>query len=407
MNVFDILEERGFIEQITHEQEVKDLLKNERVTFYIGFDPTADSLHVGHFIQVMVMKHMQNAGHRPIALIGGGTAKIGDPSGKTDMRKMLTPEQIDVNGEAIKKQLQSYLTLDGVNGFTENNATWLDNLNYVQFIREIGSKFSVNRMLSAECFKQRLASGLSFLEFNYMIMQGYDFLELYRRHNCKLQLGGNDQWSNIIAGSELIRKADQGQAYGLTFKLLTTSEGMKMGKTVSGALWIDPEKTSPYEMFQYFRNVADSDVINCIKLLTFVPMEEIREMEKLEGADLNMVKERLAFEFTSIVHGKEEARKSLEAAKALFVGGGDESNMPTTEMPASKFEVEVPFLDILIEVGLIASKGEGKRLIGQNGISLNDEKVNDFAITLTSSNFKDGEIKIKKGKKVFHKIKLV
>lgn len=407
MNVFDILEERGFIEQITHEQEVKDLLKNERVTFYIGFDPTADSLHVGHFIQVMVMKHMQNAGHRPIALIGGGTAKIGDPSGKTDMRKMLTAEQIDVNGEAIKKQLESYLTLDGVNGFTENNATWLDNLNYVQFIREIGSKFSVNRMLSAECFKQRLESGLSFLEFNYMIMQGYDFLELYRRHNCKLQLGGNDQWSNIIAGSELIRKADQGQAYGLTFKLLTTSEGMKMGKTVSGALWIDPEKTSPYEMFQYFRNVADSDVINCIKLLTFIPMEEIREMEKLEGADLNMVKERLAFEFTSIVHGEEEARKSLEAAKALFVGGGDESNMPTTEMPASKFDEEVPFLDILIEVGLIASKGEGKRLIGQNGISLNDEKVKDFAITLTSSNFKDGEIKIKKGKKIFHKIKLV
>jgi len=407
MNVFDILEERGFIEQITHEQEVKDLLKNERVTFYIGFDPTADSLHVGHFIQVMVMKHMQNAGHRPIALVGGGTAKIGDPSGKTDMRKMLTPEQIDENGEAIKKQLEKYLTLDGVNGFTENNATWLDNLNYVQFIREIGSKFSVNRMLSAECFKQRLESGLSFLEFNYMIMQGYDFLELYRRHNCKLQLGGNDQWSNIIAGSELIRKSDQGQAYGLTFKLLTTSEGKKMGKTESGALWIDPAKTSPYEMFQYFRNVADSDVINCIKLLTFIPMPEIREMEKLEGADLNMIKERLAFEFTSIVHGEEEARKSLEAAKALFVGGGDESNMPTTEMPASKFEAEVPFLDILIEVGLIASKGEGKRLISQNGISLNDEKVKDFAITLTSSNFIDSEIKIRKGKKIFHKIKLL
>lgn len=407
MNVFDILEERGFIEQITHEEEVKDLLKNERVTFYIGFDPTADSLHVGHFIQVMVMKHMQNAGHRPIALVGGGTAKIGDPSGKTDMRKMLTPEQIDENGEAIKKQLQRYLTLDGVNGFTENNATWLDNLNYVQFIREIGSKFSVNRMLSAECFKQRLASGLSFLEFNYMIMQGYDFLELYRRHNCKLQLGGNDQWSNIIAGAELIRKSDQGQAYGLTFKLLTTSEGKKMGKTESGALWIDPEKTSPYEMFQYFRNVADSDVINCIKLLTFIPMDEIREMEKLEGADLNQVKERLAFEFTSIVHGEEEAKKALDAAKALFVGGGDESNMPTTEMSAAKFDQAVAFLDILIDIELIASKGEGKRLIKQNGISLNDEKVKDFAIELTAADFIDGEIKIKKGKKIFHKVKLV
>lgn len=407
MNVFDILEERGFVEQITHEQEVKDLLKNEKVTFYIGFDPTADSLHVGHFIQVMVMKHMQNAGHRPIALVGGGTAKIGDPSGKTDMRKMLTPQQIDENGEAIKKQLEKYLVLDGVNGFAENNASWLDNLNYVQFIREIGSKFSVNRMLSAECFKQRLEKGLSFLEFNYMIMQGYDFLELYRRHNCKLQLGGNDQWSNIIAGAELIRKSDQGQAYGLTFKLLTTSEGKKMGKTESGALWIDPEKTSPYEMFQYFRNVSDLDVINCIKLLTFIPMDEIREMEKLEGADLNKVKERLAFEFTSIVHGEQEATKALEAAKALFVGGGDESNMPTTEMQASKFNEEVPFLDVLLEVGLIASKGEGKRLISQNGIAINDEKVKDFAINLTSSDFVNGEIKIKKGKKVFHKIKLV
>lgn len=407
MNVFDILEERGFVEQITHEEEVKDLLKNERVTFYIGFDPTADSLHVGHFIQVMVMKHMQNAGHKPIALVGGGTAKIGDPSGKTDMRKMLTPEQIEKNGDSIRKQLEKYLTLDGVNGFVENNATWLDNLNYVQFIREIGSKFSVNRMLSAECFKQRLESGLSFLEFNYMIMQGYDFLELYRRHNCKLQLGGNDQWSNIIAGSELIRKSDQGQAYGLTFKLLTTSEGKKMGKTESGALWIDPEKTSPYEMFQYFRNVADSDVINCIKLLTFIPMDEIREMEKLEGADLNQVKERLAFEFTSIVHGEQEAKKSLEAAKALFAGGGDESNMPTTEMSISKFDESVLFLDLLIEVGLIASKGEGKRLIAQNGISLNDEKVTDIALELSSSDFINGEIKIKKGKKIFHKIKLV
>ncbi|BEP27883.1 tyrosine--tRNA ligase [Helicovermis profundi] len=406
-NVFDVLSERGFIEQITHEDEVKELFQNERVNFYIGFDPTADSLHVGHFIQVMVMMHMQKAGHRPIALVGGGTAKVGDPTGKTDMRKMLTPEKIKENGHKIGKQLEKYLNLNNEDGFIANNATWLDNLNYIEFLREIGSRFSVNRMLAAECFKQRLEKGLSFLEFNYMIMQGYDFLELNRRYNCKMQLGGNDQWSNIIAGVELIRKKDQKQVYGLTFKLLTTSEGKKMGKTEKGALWIDPEKTSPYEFFQYFRNVEDADVINCTKLLTFIPMEEIREMEKLEGADLNPIKERMAFEVTKIVHGEEEARKSLEAAKALFAGNGDESSMPKVEIAKEEFNEGMPLLDLLLKADLIASKGEGKRLIKQNGISLDGEKVKDFAINITREDFKGDSLKIRKGKKVFKKIILI
>ena len=404
MNVFEILKERGFIEQITHEEEVKALLEKESVKFYIGFDPTADSLHVGHFIQVIVMMHMQRAGHVPIALIGGGTAKVGDPSGKTDMRKMLTNETIEENGTKMLNQMRKYITLDGEKGIPANNADWLDNLNYVQFLREVGSKFNVNKMLQAECFKQRMESGLSFLEFNYMIMQGYDFLELNRRHDCKMQLGCNDQWSNIIAGVNLVRKSDQKEVYGLTFKLLTTSAGIKMGKTEKGAVWINPEKTTPYEMFQYFRNVDDADVENCLSLLTFLPMDEVRRLGALEGAEINKAKEILAFEFTKLVHGEEEAKKALEATKALFAGGGVSDNVPSTEFDKALFEEGKELLEVMVELGLLKSKGEGKRLIQQNGVSLNDKKVAEPFYKLTMADFEDGSAMIKKGKKVYHKI---
>lgn len=404
-NVFDILQERGFVEQITHEAEVKELLGKESVTFYIGFDPTADSLHLGHFIQVMVMKHMQAAGHKPIALIGEGTAKVGDPTGKTDMRQMLGNNTLKDNGEAIKRQLEKYLVLDGEKGFTANNADWLDNLNYIEFLREIGSKFSVNRMLQAECFKQRMESGLTFLEFNYMIMQGYDFLELNRRFDCKMQLGGNDQWSNIIAGVELTRKMEQKQVFGLTFKLLTTSTGVKMGKTVAGALWIDPEKTSPFEMFQYLRNVEDADVENCLALLTFLPMDEVRRLGALEGAEINKAKETLAFEFVKILHGEEEAQKALEAAKALFKGGADMSNVPTSELPKADFEGEgMGILDLLNAVGLAPSRSEARRNVQQGGVAINGEKVTSIDHKITVEDFGDDGVLIKKGKKKFHRV---
>lgn len=405
-NVYDVLLERGYIEQITHEEEVKELLAKERVPFYIGFDPTADSLHLGHFIQIMVMMHMQKFGHKPIALVGGGTAKIGDPSGKTDMRKMLTPEDIEFNGKMLKKQMEKYLVLDGENGYVANNADWLDQLSYIPFIREIGSKFSVNRMLTAECFKQRLEKGLSFLEFNYMIMQSYDFLELERRFDCKMQLGGNDQWSNIIAGVDLVRRMDNKQVYGLTFKLLLTSDGKKMGKTEKGAVWIDPDKTSPYELFQYLRNIEDADVENCLRLLTFLPMDEVRRLGALGGSEINHAKEVLAFEFTKIVHGEDEAQKALDAAKALFAGGSNSESIPTTEMNRSTFEEGIALLDLLMEIGLIPSKGEGKRLVQQNGISVQEVVVADFAKVINLEDFVDGNLMIRKGKKVFHRIQL-
>ncbi|MCD4711856.1 MAG: tyrosine--tRNA ligase [Clostridiales bacterium] len=405
-NVYDTLLERGYIEQITHEEEVKELLAKESVTFYIGFDPTADSLHLGHFIQIMVMMHMQRAGHKPIALIGGGTAKVGDPSGKTDMRKMLTPEDIDSNGECLKKQMENYLTLDGKDGYVSNNAQWLDELKYIPFLREIGSKFSVNRMLSAECFKQRLEKGLSFLEFNYMIMQAYDFLELNRQFGCTMQLGGNDQWSNIIAGVDLVRRMESKQVYGLTFKLLLTSDGKKMGKTESGAIWMDPEKTTPYELFQYLRNIEDADVENCLKLLTFLPMDEVRALSALEGSEINKAKEILAFEFTKIVHGAEEADKALETAKALFSGGNNTENIPTTEMDASEFEEGVLILDLMLKLELVSSKGEGRRLIQQNGVSVNDVVLEDFNRLITKDDFISGDLMIRKGKKVYHRVKL-
>lgn len=406
-NVYDVLLERGFIEQATHEAEIKELLAKESVTFYIGFDPTADSLHIGHFIQVMVMMHMQQHGHKPIALVGGGTVKVGDPTGKTEMRKMLFSEQIDENANQIAKQLAQYIDLSEGKGIAENNATWLDHLNYIDFLREVGSKFSVNRMLTAECFKQRMEKGLSFLEFNYMIMQAYDFLELNRRHGCKLQMGGNDQWSNIIAGVDLIRRMEQGESFGLTFKLLTTSDGRKMGKTEAGAVWIDPAKTTPYDLFQYFRNVEDADVINCLKLLTFLPMDQINDMATWQDGKVNEAKEILAFEVTKIIHGEEEAQKALSAAKALFGGSGDMSNVPTTELLTADLGEGMNILDLLVLAQLIGSKGEGRRLIQQNGFSLNGNVVESHELMVGPADFTDGELMIKKGKKVFQKIKLV
>ena len=405
-NVFDVLKERGLIAQTTHEEEIRELLANEKVTFYIGFDPTADSLHVGHFLQMVVMRHMQNYGHRPIALVGGGTGHIGDPSGRTDMRKMMTKEVIDHNCECFKEQLSRVIDFSDGKAIMVNNADWLLDLNYVEFIREIGSCFSVNQMLTAECFKQRLEKGLSFLEFNYMLMQSYDFLALSRKYNCKLELGGDDQWSNILGGINLCRRKDQKQVYGMTFTLLTNSEGKKMGKTASGAVWLSPEKTSPYEFYQYWRNVDDADVCKCLKLLTFIPMDEIREYEKLEGSQLNPVKERLAFELTSMVHGNEEAVKAQEAARAVFSGAGNADNMPSADISESEIKDGMPVLDLLVKVGLIPSKGEGRRLVTQGGISVNGEKVTDISLVITPESFDDGKIVVKKGKKSFLRIDL-
>ncbi|WP_427339366.1 tyrosine--tRNA ligase [Caloranaerobacter sp. DY30410] len=406
-NVYDILKERGFIEQATHEDEIRQLLGKESVTFYIGFDPTADSLHVGHFIQVMVMMHMQRAGHRPIALIGGGTALVGDPTGKTEMRKMLTREQINKNAESFKKQFSKFIDFSEGKALLLNNADWLTNLNYIDFLREIGRHFSVNRMLTAECFKTRLERGLSFLEFNYMLMQSYDFLELYRKYNCKLQLGGSDQWSNILGGIDLVRRVEGASVYGLTFKLLTTSEGKKMGKTESGAVWLDPNKTSPYDFYQYWRNVDDRDVEKCLALLTFLPMDEVRRLGSLEGAEINKAKEVLAYEVTKLVHGEEEAKKAEKAAKALFGGKGDLKNMPTTEISKDKITEGIDILNLLIETGLTSSRGEGRRLIKQGGIYVENERVTDPNLVINESDFKDNKLIIRKGKKVYHMVKLV
>ena len=405
-NVFDVLKERGLIAQTTHEDEIRELLGKEKISFYIGFDPTADSLHVGHFLQMVVMRHMQNHGHRPIALVGGGTGHIGDPSGRTDMRQMMTTEVIDHNCECFKKQLSSVIDFSDGKAIMVNNADWLLKLNYVDFIRDIGSCFSVNQMLTAECFKQRLEKGLSFLEFNYMLMQSYDFLMLAREYDCKMELGGDDQWSNILGGIDLNRRKDQRQVYGMTFTLLTNSEGKKMGKTAKGAVWLDPAKTTPYEFYQYWRNVDDADVCKCMKLLTFIPMDEIREYEKLEGSALNAVKERLAYELTAMVHGEEEAKKADAAAKAVFGGGGDDANMPTAEITEAELGEGMAVLDLLTAVKFIPSKGEGRRLIQQNGLSINDEKVTDIGTVITKDNFADGKLVAKKGKKSFLKIVL-
>ncbi|WP_293978757.1 tyrosine--tRNA ligase [uncultured Clostridium sp.] len=403
-NVLDELLERGYIKQFTHEEETRKLLENEKVTFYIGFDPTADSLHVGHFIAMMFMAHMQRAGHRPIALIGGGTAMVGDPSGKTDMRKMLTKEDIQHNVESIKKQMSRFIDFSDDKAILVNNADWLLNLNYVDFLREVGVHFSVNRMLTAECFKQRLEKGLSFLEFNYMLMQGYDFYVLNQKYNCKMELGGDDQWSNMIAGVELVRRKAQGQAMAMTCTLLTNSQGQKMGKTVGGALWLDAEKTSPYDFYQYWRNVDDADVEKCLALLTFLPMDEVRRLGALEGAEINTAKKVLAFEITKLVHGEEEAKKAEEAANALFAGGADMSNVPTVTI--SKEEIGSTLIDIIAGTKILPSKKEVRRLIEQGGLSLNGEKVTDVTRTLNEEDFEDGVALIKRGKKNYNKIEV-
>ena len=406
-NVFDVLKERGFIQQATHEDEIKELLGKGPVTFYIGFDPTADSLHVGHFLQVIAMAHLQRAGHRPIFLLGGGTAMVGDPSGKTDMRKMLTQEEIHHNGLCFIDQTKRFLDFSENNAILENNANWLLDLTYVPFLREIGRHFSVNRMLTAECFKSRMEKGLSFLEFNYMIMQSYDFLELFRRYGCRLQLGGDDQWSNIISGADLIRRVEGEAAYGMTFTLLTTSEGKKMGKTENGAIWLNPEKTSPFEFFQYWRNVDDKDVEKCLSLLTFLPMEEVRKLGALEGAEINKAKEVLAFEVTKLVHGEEEAEKAIEGAKALFGNGALAGSIPSTEVSSSELGEGMDILTMLIKADLIPSRGEGRRLIQQGGVSIDDIKVDDPNLILRATNFNNGAIMIKKGKKIYHQVKIV
>ncbi|QZY54836.1 tyrosine--tRNA ligase [Crassaminicella profunda] len=406
-NIFDVLKERGFIQQTTHEDEIRELLGKESVAFYIGFDPTADSLHVGHFLQVITMMHMQRAGHRPIVLVGGGTGMVGDPTGKTDMRKMMTPETVQYHCECFKKQLSKFLDFSEGKALMVNNADWLMNLEYIPFLREVGRHFSVNRMLTAECFKSRMEKGLSFLEFNYMIMQSYDFLELNRKYDCKLQLGGDDQWSNIINGADLIRRVDGKSAYGMTFTLLTTSEGKKMGKTEAGALWLDPEKTSPYDFYQYWRNVDDADVEKCLSLLTFLPMDEVRKLGALEGAEINKAKEILAYEVTKLVHGEEEATKAQEGARALFGKGPASTNVPTTEIPRSEFAEGMGLMSLLTKLQLTSSNGEARRLIQQGGISLDGEKVTDMKHSVKAEDFKDGIMMIKKGKKVYHQVKLV
>jgi len=403
-SVFDVLQQRGFIGQLTHEEEIKQLLKEEKVTFYIGFDPTADSLHVGHFIQIMVMAYMQRYGHRPIALIGGGTTMVGDPSGRTDMRKMMSLEQIQANGEKFKEVFKKFLDFSDDKAIMVNNADWLLPLNYIEFLREIGSCFSVNKMLTADCYKNRLENGLSFLEFNYMIMQSYDFLMLYKNYGCTMQFGGNDQWNNILGGVDLIRRKCSGSAYGMTFNLLVNSEGKKMGKTEKGALWLDKEKTSPYDFYQYWRNVGDDDVENCLKLLTFLPMEEIDRLAALKGSEINEAKKVLAYEVTKIIHGEEEALAAQSAAEALFGQGADDAGMPTTEIAIDKIEKGMDIVSLLIEANLASSKSDAKRLIDQGGIAVNGDKIDSVGVIISLDNFDEGKIIIKKGKKIYHKI---
>lgn len=428
-NVFDVLKERGFIEQTTHEDEIREMLSKEKIKFYIGFDPTADCLHVGHFMQVIIMMYMQKYGHTPVVLIGGGTGMVGDPSGRTDMRQFMTPETVQENCDAFKKLFDQFLEFDDEWKYTGggdtrtkceankvpdpgkavcvNNASWLLPLNYIDFIRDIGKHFSVNNMLRAECFKQRLEKGLSFLEFNYMLMQSYDFMVMARDINCKMQFGGNDQWSNIINGVDLTRRELSKQVYGMTFSLLTTSEGVKMGKTQKGALWLNADRTSPYEFYQYWRNVEDADVNTCLRMLTFLPMDEVNRLSSLEGSEINHAKEILAFEVTKLVHGEAEAVKAQDAARALFAGGGDMEHVPTTEMDGSLFEGQgMGIVNLIKEVGLVPSNAEGFRTIEQGGLLIDEEKVTDGKMMVTKDMFKDGKMLIKKGKKTFHLIQL-
>ena len=407
MNVFEELQARGMIAQMTNEEKIKDLLVNDKIKFYIGFDPTADSLHVGHFVQMMVMGHMQRAGHTPIALFGGGTGMVGDPSGKTDMRRMLTREEVDYNISCFQKQMSSVIDFSEGKAIMVNNADWLANLNYIDFLREIGVKFSVNKMLAAECYKQRMEKGLTLFELNYMVMQSYDFLVLSREHDCILELGGDDQWSNIIGGVELNRRCDGKETYGMTFKLLLTSEGKKMGKTEGGAVWLAPNKTSPFDFYQYWRNIADADVINCLKMLTFLPLEEIAEYEKYEGSDINKAKEVLAFEVTKLIHGEEEAVKAQEGARALFSSKSNTDNMPTVALEDADFvDGEANILDVMVKAKAAKSKGEARRLIDQGGVSVDDVKVPNFTFAISKEALENAPVILKKGKKFFVKITL-
>ena len=403
MKVYDELVARGLIAQVTNEEEIREMVDNGKATFYIGFDPTADSLHVGHFMALCLMKRLQMAGNKPIALIGGGTAMIGDPSGRTDMRSMMTKETIDHNCACFKKQMERFIEFGEGKAQMVNNADWLLNLNYIDFIRDIGACFSVNNMLRAECFKQRMEKGLSFLEFNYMPMQSYDFYYLFQHYGCNMQFGGNDQWSNMLGGTELIRRKLGKDAHAMTITLLLNSEGKKMGKTVSGAVWLDPEKTSPYEFYQYWRNVDDADVMKCIRMLTFLPLEQINEMDSWKDAKLNEAKEILAFELTKLVHGEEEAQKAQNAAKALFVGGGDDANIPTTEITEDQLtEGKIGLLSLMVVCKLATSNGDARKNVAGGGVSVNDEKITDVKFEVTREMLKEG-VKLRKGKKVFHK----
>jgi len=405
MQIYEELVARGLIAQVTDEKEIRDLINNGKAVFYIGFDPTADSLHVGHFMALCLMKRLQMAGNRPIALLGGGTGMIGDPSGRSDLRQVLTKETIEHNVECFKKQMSRFIEFGEGKAMMINNADWLLDLNYVEVLREVGACFSVNNMLRAECYKQRMEKGLSFLEFNYMIMQSYDFYHLFKEYGCNMQFGGDDQWSNMLGGTELIRKKLGKDAYAMTITLLLNAEGKKMGKTASGAVWLDPEKTSPYEFYQYWRNVADDDVLKCIRMLTFLPLEEIDAMDSWEGSQLNTAKEILAFELTKLVHGEDEAAKAQAAAKAIFSGAADLDNMPSTALEDADFtDGSIDILDILMKAEITKSRGEGRRLVQQGGISVDDAKVTDFTLSFTQAALKDKPIVVKKGKKIFHKI---
>lgn len=404
MKIYDELVARGLIAQVTDEDEIKELINNGKATFYIGFDPTADSLHVGHFMALCLMKRLQMAGNKPVVLLGGGTGYIGDPSGRTDMRSMMTPETIQHNCECFKKQMERFIDFGEGGAVAVNNADWLLKLNYIELLREVGACFSVNNMLRAECYKQRMEKGLSFLEFNYMIMQSYDFYHLFQKHGCNMQCGGNDQWSNMLGGTELIRRKLGKDAHVLTINLLTDSQGNKMGKTAGNAVWLDPNKTSPFDFYQYWRNVEDADVIKCIRMLTFLPLEEIEEMSHWEGSQLNRAKEILAYELTEMVHGEEEAKKAQEGARSLFGAGSSTANMPTTQLsPEDMLDGQIGILELLFKTGLAASKGEARRLVQQGGVSVNDTKVSDIATSFSADQLNKGLI-IKKGKKVFHKV---
>ena len=405
MKLYEELQARGLIAQVTNEEEIREMINAGKANFYIGFDCTADSLTAGHFMALTLMKRLQMAGNKPIALIGGGTTMIGDPSGRTDMRKMLTKEDIDHNAECFKRQMERFIEFGEGKAQMVNNAEWLLNLNYVELLREVGACFSVNKMLSAECYKQRMEKGLSFLEFNYMIMQSYDFYHLYKAYGCNMQFGGDDQWSNMLGGTELIRKKLGKDAHAMTITLLTDSQGKKMGKTAGNAVWLDANKTSPYEFYQYWRNVADGDVLKCIRMLTFLPLEQIDEMDKWEGSQLNKAKEILAYELTSLVHGEEEANKAQDAAKSIFAGGGNSENMPSTELSADDFTEEgINIIDAMIKAGLVSSRGEARRLIEQSGVSVDDVKITAPNHIIPLADFDKGYAIIKKGKKVFHKI---